>query len=107
MTADRFAGLPRVIRVCGHRVTVEIGTDKLPPDQAGGYIEHEQRIDVDAALGPDAARETVWHELTHCAEIAAGLDLQEHEIHAIARIQYQIMRDNPALVAWICGQQNN
>lgn len=60
-------------------------------------------IKIDSRLGLNEQRESLWHEVTHCADIETSgtgrCDLPEKVTGRLARSQYAIMRDNPAMMA--------
>lgn len=59
-------------------------------------------IKIDSRLGLNEQRESLWHEITHAADIETSgtgrCDLPEKVTGRVARCQYAILRDNPALV---------
>jgi hypothetical protein len=65
-------------------------------------------IKIDSRLGLNEQRESLWHEVTHCADIETSgtgrCDLPEKVTGRLARCQYAIMRDNPAMMAVLCEQ---
>ena len=65
-------------------------------------------IKIDSRPGLNEQRESLWHEVTHCADIETSgtgrCDLPEKVTGRLARCQYAIMRDNPVLMAVLCEQ---
>ena len=82
-------------------------TDPELTQYNAGHINCSQGlIKVDSRLGLDEMKITVWHELTHGADIESAdgdtsLILREDQIGRVARAQFTVMRDNPKLVAWM------
>lgn len=96
---------PKTIDLVGHRVTIQIVPDgHITGGVFGSYDEGAQLI-VLAEAGADVMRETALHEVVHGVEQAAGLGLDETQVHAIARNLYQVGKANPGLIAWLWGER--
>lgn len=93
---------PATIRVAGKVYVLEpVERNDLGADRAGEANHRKLRITYDTAWAPCQQRDTVLHEVLHCCEAAAGIELQEQEVASIATLLYGVMRDNPELVKWL------
>ena len=65
----------------------------------GQFCHTESEIRLDAALGPQARRATLWHEILHGVLVHAGYT-DEHDERMIAALAYgvmQVLQDNPVM----------
>lgn len=60
-------------------------------------------IAIDSQLCEQQRRDTLGHELTHAIEDRLGLDLGEATVQQIGGAWVAMLRENPALVAWLMG----
>lgn len=77
--------------------------------QACGYIDHKRLlVYFNASWHEDQIRDTILHEAIHAAEQHADLQhLEEHEVTALSTTLLAILRDNPKLVAYLMGDEND
>ncbi len=107
---------PSVIRVSAHRYRVFFDRAELAEAQKEsssdcmGATNHSQlRIVVDPKLAHDQQVDTLLHEVEHAISHVAGIGdrekITEHEyIHRTNTIRLAVLRDNPALVAFVTAQ---
>ena len=68
----------------------------------GQFCHTESEIRLDAGLGEQARRVTLWHEIIHGCLVHAGYT-NEHDEQMVAALAYsvmQVVRDNP----WLARQ---
>ena len=96
-----MSDIPETVRILGYIFNVVVLSDRPQGDcNVGSCSEYRQLIEV-SPMGPDAMRETFLHEVVHACEQGASLELEESQIHAMSRLLYSFLRDNPAAVAWL------
>jgi len=96
--------MPEFVRVLGIDVPLLLrrSDEDAYLDSRHGYCDHgRDRIVLRREDTQEQRRETVWHELLHAVEKATTTDLPEEVLGRVSRAQYAILRDNPALVAWL------
>ena len=93
--------VPKTVRIAGHIIDVVLVPPSPLGDELDGSFEEAQQTICVAVSGPDSMRETLLHEVIHACERAGLLDMDEHQVHVLARNLYAFMRDNPAAVAWL------
>lgn len=93
---------PPTIRILGKDYAVKY-TDGAPVnDDAQGHCDYlNLRIAVREGLAPSEERSTVLHEALHCISHAMGLHFSESKIERLETGLYALIRDNPALVAYL------
>ena len=68
-----------------------------------GWIRHDPcLIQIEAKLNPQVQKVCAIHEALHGWATQAGLAQDEVLIDSFAYGMYGLLRDNPALVAWLC-----
>lgn len=66
---------------------------------SGWYREGDSELLIDAALAPQSAYQTLWHEILHGVLTAAGRSEQpEGFIETVSFGVVMVLRDNPALL---------
>lgn len=100
-----MAKAPTSVRVAGKVYTLDpIAQNGLGSDRAGEANHKKLTITYDTSWAPCQQRDTVLHEVLHCCEAAAGIELEEQHIASLATLLYAVMRDNPELVKWLSGR---
>jgi len=96
-----MSALPERVRVGPYTYAVQV-TFK---GQNWGHIDHtQQRITIDQNMTDERQRICLWHELKHAVnEITAvgNDDNEERFVQSSAPLEVQLLRDNPALVAYL------
>lgn len=106
---------PSVIKVGPYQYTVSQDEVKLRDYEHqqrngySGYSDHSKlEIIVDPTLADDQQAETLWHEVKHCVYNVVGWRdgaLKEEEvIRRAAPMELAVLRENPALVAFLVGK---
>ena len=82
--------IPKSITVAGNSVTILV--EELTDDDCYGYYSHRRRvIGVQKGLSAKVTRETIRHELVHCALAFCGLSsLVNYEEESIVRCMDEI-----------------
>ena len=93
--------VPKTVRIAGHIIDVVLVPPSPLGDELDGSFDEAQQTICVAVSGPDSMRETLLHEVIHACERAGLLDMDEHQVHVLARNLYAFMRDNPAAVEWL------
>jgi hypothetical protein len=82
-------------------------TAKTMPNQYGYTSMFEEKILLRRDLGFGQRRETLWHELEHCAIFLShstnndGFEDEDEFIEANAPTLVTVLRDNPQLTKWL------
>lgn len=100
--------MPLSVKVAGMNIPIHFrkrSQDNLIGEALGYYDEGESIIVVRKNLSREQQQHTLWHEIVHTAEAACGLDLEEDTVERMARMTYSIIRDNPEIIAWVCGME--
>jgi hypothetical protein len=71
-----------------------------------GWIRYAQStISVDSSVGPQRARQTIWHEVIHGIFDSAGIEQPpEGTVDALANGVMDVLMRNPALVELTVGE---
>lgn len=94
---------PAAVIVLGQSLTIEY-TPKglLDRDPAAGHTNLEaQRIEVGEGQAHHQERDTLVHELLHAIGMIVGQRLKEREVAAFAPVLLDVLRSNPAVVAYL------
>lgn len=102
-----MADLPARVRIVGQHFSLE--RYDMPPVAATlaegysrGYIDHRtSEIVVSSMLGPEQERQTVLHEIIHGLGDTLHIGLDEQAVQGLAAGLLALIRDNPALIAYI------
>ena len=70
-------------------------------DLLGQAKQRDTELQVRADMPADRERAIVWHEILHAVESDAGIELPEEHVRAMAAGLFAVLRDNPALTAWL------
>ena len=77
-------------------------------EQNWGHVDHtQQRITIDQDMATERQRVCLWHELKHVCHEITGIrdeDTEERTVTAGAPLEVQMLRDNPALVAYLTAE---
>lgn len=77
-------------------------------EQNWGHVDHtQQRITVDQDMTPERQRVSLWHELKHAVNEITAIkddDSEERFVQSSAPLEVQMLRDNPALVAYLTAK---
>ena len=93
---------PDSVRICGKVYKVKaIERNALGADRAGEASHQHLVITYDTSWALAQQKDTVLHEVLHCCEHAAGLELEEHTIASLATLLYGVAQDNPQLWKWL------
>ena len=93
---------PPTIRILGKDYSVKYTNGAPVHDDAQGHCDYlSLRISVREGLAPSEERSTVLHEALHCISHAMGLHFSESKIERLETGLYALIRDNPALVAYL------
>jgi len=96
---------PSEIRICGKPYALEsIGRSALGADRVGEANHQELRITYDSTWALAQQQDTVLHEVLHCVEEAAGLELDEQTVASLATLLYGVLVDNPDFARWLTRQ---
>lgn len=99
---------PTKIRILGKDYTVKYTNDAPVDDDAQGHCDYlKLRITVRDGLAQSEERSTVLHEALHCISHAMGLHFSESKIERLETGFYALIRDNPALVAYLQKKNAN
>lgn len=90
---------PKTVNIIGKTFTVH--KRKFKKEQYGEMRYGMQEILLEPRQVDEQMKDTLWHEILHAIERSLGLKLKEHEVHAIAAAQVQVMFDNPKLMEYI------
>lgn len=101
--------LPKCVNVLGKRYTIEADDHIMEDDIASGLCKPWRcEIRIGKGMHPDQRRDTVLHEVMHAAFSETGLtadfkeeDDEEKIIRRMATAMLQVLRENPALTAFI------
>ena len=106
MTAKR-GGLPEFVKV-GHltyKIAEMTRKDAERADIYGDIVHSDASIRVKEGMAPGATAETLLHEIMHAVfdewEIKMPIAEEERIVGAMARGMATVMRDNPAVMAWM------
>ena len=101
---------PCKVKIMGRWFKIQYVYGPTDPDLSRRYAGNtncsEGIIKIDSRLGRDEIKTTLWHELTHGADIESAdgeesLILREDQIARLSRTQFAVMRDNMKLIAWM------
>lgn len=93
---------PTTVRILGFAFTVTEEDSKHFTGTHDGSIEYgPQVITVAADVQGDRAREVLVHEVLHGVANATDIELTEHQVTALSRGLYAVVRDNPDLVRYL------
>lgn len=94
-------GIPDVVVVSGRRI--RLASEKAETNTAcrGVYVGHKNLIVLDASCAPDELRAVVVHEIMHDVDQVCGVGLSEQSVASMASVLFQVIRDNPDLIAWL------
>lgn len=104
--------LPKSVLIAGMRFSIEWRkkswtVDKEEVDGTCWPADHE--LAVNKALAGDRRAMVLLHEIMHAACDAAELQLpekvEEEVVKHLSRVLFQILRDNPTLVTYLCTAQ--
>jgi hypothetical protein len=92
------------VKVGALRYAVRLVEDLRDGDQKlNGWVLHDQcEIRVETTLHEQVRRVCVIHEAFHAVALQASQEIDEAHIDVLAHGLYGLLRDNPALVAWLC-----
>lgn len=93
--------IPKTVRIGGKQFPVTLQTPKEMDKYAGRILYDHQEIRISDNQCEDSRRETMLHEILHAASDLTGGDIPEREIVGLSKSLFGILRDNPALVAWL------
>lgn len=107
---------PKSVRVGPYRYTVKVDADRIKE------LEKESNVDLygitthgilEIVLQPDVAdtvlRETLLHEVLHAVLFNTGISdrmtdkAEEHLVRALSPALFSLLRDNPDLVQYLTG----
>jgi hypothetical protein len=97
--------MPTAVIVAGQRFEIatmprrELGSEK--PDAVGWMSATRQSIRLANELGPDALRETLFHEVLHAIGELAALHNKERQVLVMAVQILDVLRRNPDLSRWL------
>lgn len=93
---------PERVRVLGKRVTIEYCTGAPLDDGLNGECDVDrQRILVREGQPLESEQDTLLHELLHAIDESMGLRMKESQVKGAATGLLAVMKDNPALVAYL------
>jgi hypothetical protein len=94
------------VKVGALRYAVRLVEDLRDGDQKlNGWVLHDQcEIRVETTLHEQVRRVCVIHEALHAVALQACQQIDEAHIDVLASGVYGLLRDNPALVAWLCEE---
>lgn len=97
-------GIPRGERI----IPLDFGEPDSDPISALGCSDvARQHIAIREGMGPEAERDTVLHEVLHCAMRMTGArdaiegSGEETVVNALAVSLLAVLRQNPVLAAWL------
>ena len=98
-------GMPKRVHVLG----VPYKIVAAPHSDMGCTTVDSQTITIHPTQGPDQLRRTVLHEVLHAVVEGSGLgkwlgssESEEFAVAVLDSALYQLIRDNPALVDFLC-----
>lgn len=93
---------PDAVVVLGQPFSIEYVAAGAFAGETYGRTDHAlQRITVRTDCSPHQERDTVMHELLHAAGDIVGQSLGETVVGAIAPVLLDVLRANPAVVAYL------
>lgn len=97
--------MPEEIRLSSLTFTIERvkNLKNEDGDECYGLVHAgDQNIEIDNGIrNHDTLRLKFIHELVHCMEDHAGVNLKEIQVDSFARSIYSMIVDNPELVTWL------
>lgn len=96
---------PQSIQVLGKTYAVEF-VDKVDDKDSMG--EHElstQKIKIKNDQHAESAKETLLHEAIHAIDEQLDLGIREQQVHRLAVGLFQVLRENPAFLAYLTGRK--
>jgi len=67
-----------------------------------GQSKHtDAELQVRSDMPHDRERLILWHEIFHAVENEAGFEFTEGQVRTMAAGLFAVLRDNPALTAWL------
>jgi hypothetical protein len=97
------------VKVGGIQYAVKLISDLRDGDQKlnGWFVESACEIRVEVTLQDQLKRVCVIHEMLHAlATQQTDQEIAEKHIAILAYGLYAVLRDNPALVAWLCEEDH-
>ena len=97
--------IPEKVKIAGMDWTIEEDREETEHGRYFGTTRHSTcSIYVDPKVSKSRKQQTVCHEILHA--LSAELldtkgELTEAQVQAVGAGLYQVMRDNPGLVAWL------
>lgn len=93
---------PSTVRIAGLDFAVAIETSEDFTDEMFGQIDHRRRlIRLSDRVTPEQHRATLLHEILHGVDTACDTELTEHQVSALSRGLFAVLRDNPDVAAYL------
>jgi len=102
-SASPATGLPTEIAFL--HLTIQVSEGVEDSDSLGEWDARTATINYDPTQTLPVLRETILHEMLHCAFEHTGVDPETHEqlIRSISPLLLEMLRRNPELVEWLVG----
>lgn len=92
---------PKVIKLSGRRVNLEITRSNLNREIMGMHLGWYNHISLNADMAPDQIKAIAVHEILHDLDLLVGVGLSEEQNTALASVLFAAIRDNPKLMLWL------
>lgn len=74
-------------------------------ETSGLFYDPGGKIYVVPEYSTQRQRVTLLHEIVHAIALKHGLNLKELEVESLASALYDLINQNPELIAWIQGKE--
>ena len=101
----KVAAIPQVLQIIGKPYQVLIVPLLDEGLNVGEMSEHHQAITMAAGQTFENERDTLLHEILHAIEERLQLKMREKQVALLATGLLQVLRENPKLVAYLCGKR--
>lgn len=94
------------VRILGHQYDITYEPDKFGSTQQHGRTygcldDYNMKIVLENGCRPDLMASTLLHEIIHAIDLLNCLGLKEDQVAPLSQGLYQVIRDNPKVVAAI------
>ncbi len=94
--------MPKSVMLAGRKFRLGLSPkESFYGGTMGQYIPMEGRIALANEMPPEQLKSTCLHEIFHDLNNQSTADLSETHVNCLAALMFAVIRDNPALMAWI------
>lgn len=103
--------LPTSVTVLGQKYAIQVWTDPQEPmgqqdpnATSFGWSDHARhliRVRDHGFQSPQAARDTLLHEVVHAVDFMVKTPMEEADIHRFSAVLLDVLRSNPKIVSFL------